>query len=111
MLNLYVRHGVIVDNIHEIIFFKLSKWLEKYIKFNTQKSNESKNEFETEFHKLLNNAVYGKTMEHVRARSRLEFNKKGNAKNIIKHQQKLTFNAIHKPYENCDSYTFRQNET
>ena len=111
MLKLYVRHGVIVDKIHEFISFKLSKWLEKYINFNTQKWNESKIEFETDFHKLLNNAVYGKTMENVRARSRLEFNEKDDTENIIKHQLKLTFNATHKPYENCDSYTFRQNET
>ena len=27
-----------------------------------------------------------------------------------KQQPKLTFNGIHKSYENCDSYTFKQNE-
>ena len=31
-------------------------------------------------------------------------------KKIIKQQSKLTFNGIHKSYENCDSYTFKQNE-
>ena len=36
MLKLYVRHGMVVENIHEIISFKQSKWLEKYINFNTQ---------------------------------------------------------------------------
>ena len=29
---------------------------------------------------------------------------------IIKQQSKITFNGIHKSYENCDSYTFKQNE-
>ena len=29
---------------------------------------------------------------------------------LIKRQSNLTFNEIHKSYENCDSYTFKQNE-
>ena len=37
MLNFYVRHGMIVDKVHGTISFKLSKWLEKYVTFNTQK--------------------------------------------------------------------------
>ena len=39
MLQFYVRHGVIVDKVHDIISFKQSRWLEKYINFNTQKKN------------------------------------------------------------------------
>ena len=37
MLKFYVRHGMRVDKCHEIISFKQSKWLEKYIYFITQK--------------------------------------------------------------------------
>ena len=73
MLKVYVRHGMIVDKIHEIISFKQSKWFEKYISFNTQKRNKAKNEFEKNFYKLLNNAFYGETMEKLRNRLRLEF--------------------------------------
>ena len=76
MLKLYVRHGMVVDNTHKIISFKQSKWLEKYINFNTQKRNKAKNDFEKNFYKLLNDAFYGKTMENVRNRLNLEFNKK-----------------------------------
>ena len=65
MLKFYVRHGMVVDKIHEIISFKQSNWLEKYINFNTQKRNMAKNDFEKDFYKLLNNAFYGKTMENV----------------------------------------------
>ena len=36
--------------------------------------------------------------------------KKEDYKEIIKQQSKLTFNGIHKSYENCDIYTFKQNE-
>ena len=110
MLKSYVKHGMIVDKFHEIISFKQSKWLEKYIKFNTQKRNQAVNDFEKDFYKLLNNAFYGKTMENVRNRCKIKFIKKDDINEIIKQQSKLTFNGIHKSYENCDSYTFKYNE-
>ena len=46
LLKFYVRHGTVVDEIHEIISFKQSKCLEKYINFNTQKRNKAENDFE-----------------------------------------------------------------
>ena len=101
---------MIVVKIHEIISFKQSKWLEKYITFNTQKRNKTNNEFEKDFNKLLNNAFYGKTMKNVRNRLGLKFFRKDEYKEIIKYQSKLTFNGIHKSYENCHSYVFRKNE-
>ena len=110
MLKFYVRHGMIVEKIHEIISFKRSKWLEKYVSFNTQKRNRAKKDFEKEFFKRLVNAAFGKILENVRNRLRLEIIKKDDIKKIIKQQSKLTFNGIHKSYENCDSYTFKQNE-
>ena len=110
MLKFYVRHGMVVDKIHEIISFKQSKWLEKYINFNTQKRNKAKNDFEKDFYKLLNTAFYGKCMENVRNRFRIKFFRKDENKEIIKHQSKLKFNGIHKSYENCDSYIFKKNE-
>ena len=36
MLKFYVRHGMVVEKIHEIISFEQNKWLEKYINFDTQ---------------------------------------------------------------------------
>ena len=110
MLKFYIRHGMIIDKIHNIISFRQSRWLEKYISFNTQKRNKAKNDFEKDFYKLLNNAFYGKTMENVRNRLKIKFIKKDDHKEIIKQQSKLTFNGIHKTYENYDSYTFKQNE-
>ena len=57
----------------------------------------------TSFYKLLSNAFYGKTMENVRNRLGLKFFKKDEYKKIINYQSKLTFNGIHKSYENCYS--------
>ena len=72
MLKFYFRHGMVVDKIHNIISFRQSRWLEKYINFNTQKRNKAKNDFEKDFYKLLNNAFYGKTMENVRNRLKIK---------------------------------------
>ena len=110
MLKFYIRHGMIIDKVHNVISFKQSKWLEKYISFNTQKRNKAKNDFEKDFYKLLINAFYGKTMENVRNRLKIKFIKKDDYREITKQQSKLTFNGIHKSYKNFDSYTFKQNE-
>ena len=103
LLKFYVRHGMIVDKIHENISFKQGKWLGKYINFITKKRNKAKNDFEKSFYELLNNVFYGKYLENVRNRLRLKFTKKDHFKKIIKQQSKQTFNGIHKSYENCDS--------
>ena len=42
------------------------KWLEPWIYFNTEKRKEATNDFDKDLFKLMNNAVYGKTMEDVR---------------------------------------------
>ena len=110
MLKVYVRHGMIVEKIHEIISFKQSRWLEKYISSNTQKRNTAKNDFEKQFFKLLVNAAFGKFLGNVRNRLEIELIRKDNAKKIFNQQSKLTFNVIHKSYEKCDSYTFKQNQ-
>ena len=110
MSKFYVRNGMIVDKVFEIISFKQSRWLESYINFNNQKRHQAVNDYEKDFNKLLNNAFYGKTMENVRSRFKIKFIKKENNRELIKYQSKLTFNAIHKSYEKCDSYTLKQNE-
>ena len=110
ILKFYVRHGMIVDKVQILISFRQSRWLEKYMNFNTQKRNQAVNDFEKDFYKLLNNAFYGKCLENVRGRLKTKFIKKDDYREITKQQSKLTFNSIHKSYENCDSYTFKQNE-
>ena len=86
MLKFYVRHGMVVEKIHEITSFKQSKWLESYILYNTQKRNKAKKDFEKDFFKLLVNAAFGKFLENVRNRLDLELIKKGNIKKIINQQ-------------------------
>ena len=109
MLKIYVRHGMVVEKIHAIISFKQSKWLEKHTDYNTQKRNLSKISFEKDFYKILINSFYGKTKEIVRERIGIEIFKKDDFKNVIRQQSELMFSGIHKSYEKCDSYTFKQN--
>ena len=50
--------------------------MEKYIDFNTQKRHQVVNDFEKDFYKFLKNAFYGKTMENVRNRCKIEIIKR-----------------------------------
>ena len=65
-LKFYLEHGMKMKKCHRIISFHQSEFLKPYIDFNTEKRKQAKTDFEKDLFKLLNNSIYGKTMEDVR---------------------------------------------
>ena len=61
-----LNYGLILKKVDRVIQFNQKAGLKPYINMNTKLRTEAKNDFEKDFFKLMNNSVYGKTMENVR---------------------------------------------
>ncbi|CAH3198068.1 unnamed protein product, partial [Porites evermanni] len=70
-LRQYLEMGMRLTAVHRGISFYQSSWMEPYIRKNTEFRKVAANSFEKDFFKLMNNSVFGKTIENIRKRQNI----------------------------------------
>ena len=94
-LKQYIEMGMILKKVHPGIKFYQSCWMEPYIRKNTNlriEAYKAKNKFEEVFFKLMNNSVYGKTIENIRKRQNVEL--VDNRKKALKYSSKPNYDRV-----------------
>ena len=90
-----LNHGLKLKKVHRVIEFNQEAWLKKYIDINTELRKKASNDFEKDFVKLMNKAVFGKTMENVRKHRDIKLVKTDHKRNkLVSEPNYHTMNLI-----------------
>ena len=71
-LEYYLKLGIKVTKVHRILTFDEKSFLKQHIDINTELRKNSKNDLEKDLFKLMNYAIFGKSMENVLNRSNIK---------------------------------------
>ncbi len=95
-LQLYLKLGLRLKSINRTIKFSQSSWLKEWIDLNINFRKVAKNDFEKDYFNLMNNYVFGKTMENVRNRIEIKtaFDSKYLQKYVSKRSKVLVENKM-----------------
>ena len=94
-LEYYMQLGIKVDKIDIILTFDEKPFVKKYIHLSTELRKNSKNDLEKDLFKLMNNAIFGKSMENVL--NKLNVNLiNNNPEKLLKLIKEPNFKHIHK---------------
>ena len=87
MLKLALSLGYELKNVNKVLEYEQKPFLKEYIDLNTNLRTKANNDFEKDFYKLMNNSVFGKTMENVK--NRIEFRLLNNEGQVDRLQSKM----------------------
>ena len=90
LLQFYVKMGMKIERVNRVLRFRQSRVFKKYIEYNSMKRMQASNDFEKDFYKLKNNALYGKTVENKRRRMR--FCLASTPEEVMKYSSNPSFN-------------------
>ncbi|XP_033103730.1 uncharacterized protein LOC117106477 [Anneissia japonica] len=93
-LQFYLAKGLVLTKVHRIVEFTQRPWMKEYIDMNTELRKAAKTDFEKDFFKLMNNSVFGKTMENVRNRQTVHLCKTGETRKKTKLFSQPNFNSF-----------------
>ena len=90
-----LNHGLKLKKVHRVIEFNQEAWLKKYININTELRKKASDDFEKDFFKLMNDAVFGKTMENVKKHRDIKLVKTDHKRNkLVSEPNYHTMNLI-----------------